>query len=595
MFENFKKYLAVMFFFSILICDCDTYNAGDLNDDNTIDIIDIILSVNSILLTNEYNSLIDLNYDNTNNIFDIILLVERVLIPFELDVEIINVNFDFSELSISWNKTNDISFKKYNVYYSNFIENNDIVLYSTDNVMDTSIVLNDLVLNEQNYFSIGISDITGCELKTNVFMYELPFKEYSLDESGNIDYSDFSQDDFRPSIECAGCHEEHYNEWFSSMHSYTSRSPLFFSYKKQTNNSHPNVGEQFCMQCHNPVSFLTGEDTSIYETVEDFQASNLSEAIKDGIGCDVCHTMVGLSQTVFTEDNLHPSAEYKMYPLGNIKFGSIQNPEPNSFHSSYYLPTYTSSQMCLPCHDLVVRGVEAEITFTEWNRITGFSMFDGVSCQDCHMPLKENGYHSHKFVGVDIDLSIPLEQNELVSDVQNLLETSASISFGISDNFIVDSISPGDLLSIPITIESNTGHSLPSGTSFNRQVWLEVIVLNENEIIFETGKVEHDEQLDFNDSDLLFFSTFLYDHQGNITQNVTDTHSIENSSLLAYSSRYINYEKVIPDDATGQLSITARLLFRPFDPDFILDHHPEFIDNLPIYEISSINKNITLE
>ena len=117
MIENFKKYFTVIFFFSILICDCDTYDAGDLNYDNTIDIIDIILSVDSILLTNEYNSSIDLNYDNTNNIFDIILLVERVLIPFELDIEIINISFDFSELSISWNKSNDISFQKYNVYY----------------------------------------------------------------------------------------------------------------------------------------------------------------------------------------------------------------------------------------------------------------------------------------------------------------------------------------------------------------------------------------------------------------------------------------------------------------------------------------------
>ena len=589
------KYFFILCLFSYLLCDCNTYDFGDLNSDNNINVIDIILSVDSILDSDEFNQLIDFNYDNVNNIFDLVMLVERILVPFEMDIQLINIDFDFSNLAVVWTKTNDISFANYNLYYSNFIDNENILLYTTDNILDTSIVLSNIKLNEQNYFSIGLSDITGCELLSEQNIYELPFKNYLIDEEGQVIQSDFNQGDFQPSQECMSCHEDHYNEWFSSMHAYTARSPLFFSYKTQVNHNHSNIGEQFCMQCHNPVSFLTGENTSEYETVEDFEGSNLSEVIKDGIGCDVCHTTVGLSQTIFTQDNLFPSAEYKMYPLGNIKFGSIQNPEQNSFHQSYYLPTYTSSQMCLPCHDLVIRDVEAEITFTEWNRIPGFSMFDGVSCQDCHMPLKDNGYHSHKFVGVDIDLNIPLDQNEMYIDVQDLLATSATISFGVLEDSIVDSIIPGTLLSIPITIESNTAHSLPSGTSFNRQVWVEVIVLNNNKIIFETGKVDNDEQLDFSDSNLLFFSTFLYDSEGEVSQNVTDTHSIENNSLLAYGTRYANYEKMISNDLTGELNVIARLLFRPFDPEFILEHHPEFFGNLPIYEISAITKNIILE
>ena len=195
------------------------------------------------------------------------------------------------------------------------------------------------------------------------------------------------------------------------------KSPLFFSYKNKTNELHPSTGERVCMQCHNPVSYLTGTDLSNYSTPDQLQSADISQVLKEGISCDVCHTVTGISEPVHAQENVAANASYKMYPLGNIKFGSIVDPEPNDFHSSYYLPTYKTSQMCLPCHDLVVNDVEAEITFTEWNRIPGFSMFGGVSCQDCHMPVKENGYHNHKFVGVDMDLTIPIEENPLFDEV----------------------------------------------------------------------------------------------------------------------------------------------------------------------------------
>ena len=115
------------------------------------------------------------------------------------------------------------------------------------------------------------------------------------------------------------------------------------------------------------------------------------------------------------------------------------------------------------------------------------------------------------------------------------------------------------------------------------------------DIIFESGKVNNNEQLDFSDSNLLLFATYLYDNQGNITQNITNTHSINNNALLAYGIRYTNYEQLISNSIDGTLNVSARLLFRPFDPDFIIEHHPEFINNLPIYEISSITKTIIIQ
>ncbi|MBS82935.1 MAG: hypothetical protein CMD65_02240, partial [Gammaproteobacteria bacterium] len=345
----------------------------------------------------------------------------------------------------------------------------------------------------------------------------------------------------------------------------------------------------------NPISYLTGTDLSQFNNPDTFQSSNVSQVLKEGIGCDICHTMSGISETVHAGDNVAANATYKMYPLGNIKFGPIVDPEPNDYHESYYLPTYNTSQMCLPCHDLVVRDIEAEITFTEWDRIPGFSMFGGVSCQECHMPMKDNGYHDHSFIGVDMDLSIPLDINPLYEQVSNLLSNSANISFNFLENTLPNFIIPGDTLSIPISIESQTAHSIPSGTSFNRESWIELIVKNDNNIIYSSGVINNDESLDITeDPQLLIFSSYMYDEEGNPTNNITDMHSMDNYSLSAYQERYHFYNVYIPDSIDGNIEIYARLLFRSLKPEFVLLHHPEFMDNLPVFEIDSINQSITI-
>ena len=51
---------------------------GDINEDNNIDVLDIVLTVN-IVFNNNYNIAADLNQDNQVNIQDIVLLVNVIL------------------------------------------------------------------------------------------------------------------------------------------------------------------------------------------------------------------------------------------------------------------------------------------------------------------------------------------------------------------------------------------------------------------------------------------------------------------------------------------------------------------------------------
>ena len=52
---------------------------GDLNDDQSINILDVIILMNLILSDAPYNSLADINSDETLDILDIILLVNIIL------------------------------------------------------------------------------------------------------------------------------------------------------------------------------------------------------------------------------------------------------------------------------------------------------------------------------------------------------------------------------------------------------------------------------------------------------------------------------------------------------------------------------------
>ena len=59
-------------------CEEIMYELGDVNGDYFIDILDVIESINSILI-GDYNSLADINNDNNMNILDVILLIELIL------------------------------------------------------------------------------------------------------------------------------------------------------------------------------------------------------------------------------------------------------------------------------------------------------------------------------------------------------------------------------------------------------------------------------------------------------------------------------------------------------------------------------------
>ena len=59
-------------------CEEFEYQLGDINEDYTINILDITAAIN-LILNSEYNWLVDMNSDNQINVLDIVMMVDIIL------------------------------------------------------------------------------------------------------------------------------------------------------------------------------------------------------------------------------------------------------------------------------------------------------------------------------------------------------------------------------------------------------------------------------------------------------------------------------------------------------------------------------------
>ncbi len=392
--------------------------------------------------------------------------------------------------------------------------------------------------------------------------------------------------DFRQAETCRPCHPVHYEEWKSSMHAYAMKDPVFHSGWEEEQAHRPETGEQFCIQCHNPYSYVSGSEVDTANAL-----------ISEGIGCDLCHSMVAVHDQVVTADNVAASAEYFLNVESGIKFGEITDPVDNGFHGSMGLSMFNSSSMCLPCHNLNIRELDAEITFTEWAG-SGFAAMS-IECQTCHMAdyqgyaadpaanpgVPERTVHHHSMVGVDLDLSKSLTDNPQGEAVVAMLQSAADLD--VTGTPTVDN----DTLHLSLTIQNLTGHSFPSGVSFARELWLELQVFDGSQVYFSSGLLDsHSSDLS---SDVEIFNSVLYDANGNSVVSVTDVISMSNNSLQTNEARVKTFSAPVAM-AEDSVSVTARLLFRPFAPSKLRGDHQDLLLNLPVITVDSLSITVPI-
>jgi hypothetical protein len=328
-----------------------------------------------------------------------------------------------------------------------------------------------------------------------VFAYDVPVRAIEPGAFGGS-----ALGGFEPSSTCAGCHASIYEEWRHSMHAHGMTSPIMIA---QTNQVAKQVlasakdpdPKRVCVTCHGPIGVLltTGNTLPLPEDVQSDR-----ELLDDGISCAVCHQWQGQSHT----GGAGLSRFLEGYEPGRTYYGPIKKPVGNAFHRSEHAPVFDRPDtLCQNCHSVELdrnadgkfdRGVDLvlQTLYDEWEL---YAQSGGSgTCLDCHMPVKGKGraasgasvpfeqdqdaperpLHDHSFVAVDYPLDVPKAREATRSRREGLLRRAATVT--VPNEKIA--VKNGTLTFTVDVANSGTGHNLPGGFAFVRQMWFEVVV-----------------------------------------------------------------------------------------------------------------------
>ena len=252
---------------------------------------------------------------------------------------------------------------------------------------------------------------------------------------------------FMESDSCKRCHEDIYNQWFSSAHHFSSFNNQW--YRKSIGYMQDTIGakpSKWCGGCHDPAVLYSGlMDTPIKQIVHRPES-------QAGLGCMMCHSIANVKSTMGQGDfyleypKLHEMAATKN-PVGRALHDFLikLNPEP---HRRVFLKPFMRDQtaeFCSSCHK-----VHLDVPVNHYRWIRGFNEYDnwqasGVSgqgarsfyypakpaqCADCHMPLTQSNdqgnisgfIHSHRFPGANTALPTANEDPEQLKVTENFLK-----------------------------------------------------------------------------------------------------------------------------------------------------------------------------
>jgi Flp pilus assembly protein TadD len=253
---------------------------------------------------------------------------------------------------------------------------------------------------------------------------------------------------FMESDACERCHQDIYNQWYSSAHHFSSFNNQWYrksiEYMQEVNGTHPS---RWCGGCHDPAMLYSGlMDTPVKQIMG-------RPETQAGLGCMMCHSIVKVKSTMGQGDfvldypQLHELAASKNPVVRWLHDFSVKlNPEP---HRRVFLKPFMREQtpeFCSSCHK-----VHLDVPVNNYRWFRGFNEYDnwqasGVSgfgarsfyyppkaqgCQDCHMPMTGSHdfgnvagkVHSHSFPAANTALPFANQDQRQMELQQNFLKS----------------------------------------------------------------------------------------------------------------------------------------------------------------------------
>ncbi|MEZ4234311.1 MAG: multiheme c-type cytochrome, partial [Polyangiaceae bacterium] len=372
--------------------------------------------------------------------------------------------------------------------------------------------------------------------------------------------------------DCVQCHKEIVQQWRHSMHAHGMTSPVMVVQNNQVaalilKDAPSPDPKKICVNCHGPIGSNLNSQTEL--PFSGFPLGD-SDYLNEGITCSVCHQWNGTPVT--GGGGLAQWA--KGLKPGSTFFGPRDDAVGNAYHSSEKIPLFDNpDQLCRNCHVVaydtsgdgrITKGQDLVLQqlFDEWTDYQAAGNPD--TCVSCHMPfsgshraasnawpifeadglLPKRAVRDHSFVGVDYPINVSPSEDPHRDKRLALLASAGTLSLSGVQNL-------GSSVAFNVTISNTgTGHNLPSGFAFVRQMFVEVrIVDSAGQLVGSSGVL-------FNNTDDLCDSTTMDDPTNPVRQFVQGC-SQSDPQLVSFQQLLL--DRIEPKvDASGQIEVDAR-------------------------------------
>lgn len=417
---------------------------------------------------------------------------------------------------------------------------------------------------------------------------------------------------------CLACHKDIYDSALHGAHRLSSfNNPAYRASVRETRKvAAQRAGtvqaSRWCAGCHDPVPFFSGKfDDPNYDDVGDATAHA-------GITCTVCHAIQSVDSHVGNAD--YTIAEPKHYPFAYSDKPWLQTlnhlmvKAKPAYHKHEMLkPFHKTSEFCAVCHKVSLPG---EVTqYKEFLR--GQNHYDsyllsGVSghgassfyyppkaqsnCNECHMPavasdgfgasyneaLGELAVHNHLFPSANTALAHWMGDQDVIDSHREYLKDTVRVDlFGLREGGSIDGklIAPIDqsvvvrsgqeYLIETVLRTMKLGHHFSQGTTDSNEIWVELTAVQDGQVI---GKSGHRDEREAVDSWAHFVNTFMLDRNGNRInrRNAQDIFTpLYSHQFPPGAGQTIHYQLAVPKNSASPIEVTARLLYRKFDTEYL--------------------------
>ncbi|WP_419804568.1 tetratricopeptide repeat protein [Terriglobus sp.] len=410
---------------------------------------------------------------------------------------------------------------------------------------------------------------------------------------------------------CGHCHQEAHQQWRESAHSNSNRPPWYLKNVALLNDQKDKgiAFSRHCEGCHDPIAVAAGALTEGSAKKRPYD--------QDGITCSVCHAIQKVDTrgtgsyvlgvpAVLVDENGKPITR----PVQDAEILAHLDR-----HSAAVMkPFYRTSEYCSSCHKAALpqtlngyKWQRAISLYDEWQNSSfakesplPFYTKESVStCQTCHMGrealtgtdpgAKHGQLASHRWLGANTLIPQYYKFDEQSKRVVEFLQASAfNVDlFGIERGSAnpekpnanltapLGAASYGLRAGEPIVVDvviQNKGiaHSHVPEQRDMYESWTAFTVKDATgKVLFESGGLQPNGELE---SSAHSFTNRLVNAQGTLNEH----HEVWNNRIVAYNnsiqsgrSQMVRYGFTIPQNATGDLTVTATVKYRRFMQHFI--------------------------